>query len=70
MRGGEGIKKISLLPGESRPAYMLRVAAAFIREHCPEGVIYFDEAECDGYCVADDCESAIMELPNEREGEH
>ena len=59
------MRTIILEPGESRAHYMLRVAAAFIREHCPEGVIIFDEAECDGYCVANDCESAASELPVE-----
>jgi len=59
------VRTIILEPGESRAHYMLRVAAAFIREHCPEGVIIFDEAECDGYCVANDCESAASELPGE-----
>lgn len=59
------MRNILLNPGESRPHYMLRVAAAFIREHCSEDLIIFDEAECDGYCVADDCESAARELPEE-----
>ena len=44
--------------GEDRRDYMLTVAAAYIRQHCTDGIIWFDEAECDGYCVADDCESA------------
>lgn len=53
---------IVLNPGESRPHYMLRVASAFIREHCSAGLITFDEAECDGHCVADDIASAAEEL--------
>lgn len=56
---------VTLEPGESRPHYMLRVAAAYIREHWTDGLIFFDEAECDGYCVADDCEHALLELDEE-----
>ena len=43
---------------EDRRDYMLKIAAEYIREHCPDGDIYYDDAECDGYCVADDCISA------------
>lgn len=48
--------------GEHRAVFMLRVAAAYIRDHYPDGMIRFDEAECDGYCVADDCEVAAEML--------
>ena len=47
---------------EDRKDYMLMVAAEYIREHCPGGMIFYDDAECDGYCVADDCESAFEEI--------
>ena len=43
--------------GEDRKDYMLLVAAEYIRENWPDGMIFYDDAECDGYCVADDCES-------------
>jgi len=42
---------------------MLRVAAEYIREHCPDQTIHFDDTECDGYCVADDCECAAEDWP-------
>lgn len=41
--------------GESRQSFMLRVAAEYIKQHYPDGMIYYDESDCDGYCVADDC---------------
>lgn len=37
---------------------MLKVAAEYIRNHYPDGMAFYDEADCDGYCVADDCESS------------
>ena len=47
---------------EDRKDYMLMVAAEYIREHCPEGIIFYDDADCDGYCVADDCEAVATDL--------
>ena len=44
---------------------MLRIAAEVIREHASEATHFYDEADCDGYCIADDCESAAEELENE-----
>ena len=44
--------------GTARASLMLRIAAKYIREHAPDFEIYYDEARCDGYCVADDCEDA------------
>jgi hypothetical protein len=41
-----------------RAALMLRMAAHYIRNHCPDESICYDDAECDGHCVADDCEAA------------
>ncbi len=48
-----------------RAIEMLRIAAEVIREHAPDVTRFYDEAECDGYCIADDCESAAEELENE-----
>jgi len=45
-----------------RAAMMLRIAAQYINEYCPHEMIRYDEAECDGYCVADDCESVADSL--------
>ena len=45
-------------PDEDRRDYMLKVAAEYIREHYPDGDIFYDDARCDGYCLADDCISA------------
>jgi len=38
----------------------------FIRGHCPEMTIEYDETTCDGYCVADDCETAARSLTEGR----
>jgi hypothetical protein len=47
---------------EVRAIEMLTIAASYIREHCPEMVVFYDEVECDGGCVADDCESVADDL--------
>jgi hypothetical protein len=41
---------------------MLCIAARFLREHEPEGTLWYDEAECDGTCIADDCAAAAEDL--------
>ena len=46
-----------------RAKEMLRIAAEYIRHHYPDGDWLYDETTCDGYCVADDCESAADGLP-------
>ena len=46
----------------ARAIEMLRVAASYIELHCPDGTIWYDEAWCDGACVADDCRNAVVEL--------
>jgi len=43
---------------EDRRDYMLLVAAEYIEQHCPEGTTKYDDADCDGYCVAEDCRIA------------
>ena len=51
-----------------RAVEMLRLASEMIREYCPDAAAFYDDAECDGFCVADDCEfiaddlEAIFEL--------
>lgn len=49
-------------PHLERATEMLQVAARYIREHCDDKLIFYDEAPCDGNCVADDCESAAAGL--------
>jgi hypothetical protein len=41
-----------------RAVEMLKIAAKYIRDNDPEGIIFYDGTDCDGYCVADDCETA------------
>lgn len=62
----EELKHRTQQPDETRLEYMLRVAAAFIRKNCPDGRIVFDDAQCDGACVADDCDYARAEARAER----
>ena len=43
---------------KARAIEMLRIAALIIREHASTVEHFYDETTCDGWCVADDCESA------------
>lgn len=46
-----------------RAVEMLRIAALYIEENnLGEALIRYDEADCDGYCVADDCREAAESL--------
>lgn len=45
-----------------RAAYMLGIASKYIEENNPEDIIRYDEADCDGYCVVDDCRSSAEEV--------
>ena len=46
-------------PKEDRKLYLARVMVAYLREYDGEGTIVFDNAECDGNCLADDIEAAF-----------
>jgi len=43
---------------KDRAIEMLLVAAKYIEDHWPEGLIEYDGTDCDGYCVAEDCRNA------------
>jgi hypothetical protein len=49
-----------------RAQEMLRIAAKYIRANDTYQTIRYDDADCDGYCVADDCEIAADCLDDER----
>ena len=46
---------------KDRKEYLVKLAILFLRNHCGyvgmDDGIFFDEAECDGYALADDIES-------------
>ncbi len=52
-----------------RAAEMLKIAAEYIRENWPDATVFYDESDCDGYCVADDCETAAEMISAHSEGE-
>lgn len=47
-----------------RAIRMLKVAADYIRKNGPNDYIHYDDADCDGHCVAVDCEAAANDLQN------
>jgi len=54
---------------KDRAFLMLNVAARYIRDNdLEEYEIFYDDAMCDGTCVADECEDAAMMLMPEKEG--
>ena len=55
---------ITQLHNETRPAYLLRVASAFILNHNPSQPIYYDDydEEADGETLARDCIALSEEL--------
>jgi hypothetical protein len=48
---------------QSRAAELLRLAAQYLRDNANTTIlIAYDETECDGSCLADDCEFAAEAL--------
>lgn len=45
-----------------RAQQLLKIAAKYIRKYKDDGIIVYDDAECDGACLADDCEFAAENL--------
>jgi len=50
--------KLEQKENESRKEYLVRLAIEYIKEHTGyvgvDDYIYYDEAKCDGYCLAED----------------
>jgi|TARA_Y100000310_G_scaffold69791_1_gene65352 hypothetical protein len=50
--------KLEQKENESRKQYLVRLAIEYITEHTGyvgvDDYLYYDEAECDGYCLAED----------------
>lgn len=40
----------------SRAKMLMLLAAEYIRKHAPDGTVHYDEADCDGSCLAEDLE--------------
>lgn len=47
---------------EHRAIQMLLLASEYIKKHAPEETINYDETQCDGRCLAEDCENAAFEV--------
>ena len=45
-----------------RAVEMLRIAASFLRDVEPKGTAFYDGADCDYFCIADDCEAAADDM--------
>lgn len=54
--------------GERRASYLIRVVHAFMNEtYAGNESLFYDDAECDGLCLADDVDAAITYLMAERD---
>lgn len=47
---------------ETRAAYLMRVASAYISDH-PDHAIQYDEATCDGYCLSEELAIEADNMP-------
>lgn len=57
---------LKIKPDETRLAYLLRVAIRHILEHAADATTHYDEAECDGACLADELQREYEELTPEK----
>lgn len=46
---------------ETRKDYLIRVAIHYIEIHHASGEIFYDEAQCDGYCLIEDLRTVRAE---------
>lgn len=53
--------EVKILPDESRQQYLARVMVTYLRKVplMSEGIVNYDEADCDGLCLADDIVSSF-----------
>ena len=59
LAGGYGLSGPGTSKQELRKNELLLLAAQYIREHSTmDDLIHYDGTECDGACLADDCEAA------------
>ena len=50
---------MKLQENEPRLIYLVKIAIDYIRKYGDDQIIYYDEAECDGYCLSDDLENEL-----------
>jgi hypothetical protein len=51
---------VTLRAALERCVILLRAAQSFVYDNClEENTVIYDDAECDGYCLIEDCEAAI-----------
>ena len=46
----------------ARAIQMLKIASRHIRLYSSDRVAFYDDAQCDGNCVADDCDSVRSQI--------
>ncbi len=49
-------------PNERRSVYLMRVASQFIMENARDGIIKYDEADCDGHCLAEELQHMAEDM--------
>lgn len=51
-----------MLPNEDRHSYLLKVAAVHIKTHALYNETHYDDADCDGHCLAEELEQEAQRL--------
>lgn len=49
-----------------RAIELMKLAAQYITEYCDDMPIFYDDAECDGMCLAQDILAELESLTNDR----
>ena len=50
------IERGLVAPPQSRAQMLMLLAAKYIRKYAPDHAVHYDEADCEGSCLADDLE--------------
>lgn len=59
---GKALNLVVLKENIKRAIQMLEVSSEYIEQTDPYGLINYDDADCDGGCVAEDCRSIAESL--------
>jgi hypothetical protein len=49
----------------ARAIELMRLAASVLQEFAPDAEVFYDEADCDGSCLAEDLEACAEDLANQ-----
>jgi len=59
-KDADALRKLS--DGVARAVAMLRIAGEHCQKYAPGDHSFYDDADCDGYCIMEDCNNAADDL--------